>query len=600
MNSYRNTFEGFTQPSAESYLHLTKDETDDLSGSISGSNSNTDTYETGNLIKLAKQIDANYIEHGGNSPTSLNILKVSNGQRKNDIFAGNNEKVDQNANMRPSVFFSSHSTPLIRKSLEYRPLSNRIPGREKIDTRLNQIIENTEGESGRPRDKEGFDYYQRNDSREIANLSQMSKTELESLKNRVDALLVNKDLLVDDYKHNGIQSQSRGIGVVHKSFDEDTNIYSSSENDDDLSLTGHNTFGKNNRVVFRSSPSNGISVGSKNSGHKPLFKGIESTEYIPLDSAWEEANKSGPNLLDSALTTPPLSLELLSYRKLNSTSRYQDNLLRDENHTLKRSIPKHDNIPPPIEPASCSSNIGSTNFENGKENITFAGPYSKDCNDFARIHSKTFEKELNNENIGRVASKPSTPSHATVFPIDSQGSKNSELNTELHLLRGNIRDLNEEIRQLRLDHSEHDALRSALTHLENEKKALSLEIGSSDELITAERLNGGFKQYYNKLHLAKVDELSKVEMSNLIKNIMLSTLLTDFENLPKFVSKTSKFLKFICSFMDELHCMVYDDSQSRVKPSTYLKNNNYGVKELQTCLEGVLETLKKSKDQSIE
>ena len=43
--------------------------------------------------------------------------------------------------------------------------------------------------------------------------------------------------------------------------------------------------------------------------------------------------------------------------------------------------------------------------------------------------------------------------------------------------------------------------------------------------------------------------------------------------------------------MDQLHSMVYDDSSTAIRPSHYLKNHEYGMTELQSCLDGMLETL---------
>ncbi|CUM65486.1 uncharacterized protein PRCAT00003130001 [Priceomyces carsonii] len=129
--------------------------------------------------------------------------------------------------------------------------------------------------------------------------------------------------------------------------------------------------------------------------------------------------------------------------------------------------------------------------------------------------------------------------------------------------------------------------------LEAEVLLLRKEIGKKLQLIDEETVSREFQGYYSKLQLYKIDRLSKVEMSNLIKNMMLSLLMSDYDNLPYNAVKYGKFLKLSMNFLDTLHSVIYKDQNVIITPSSYLRNpelDDENLNNLLTCLQGLLST----------
>lgn len=94
-----------------------------------------------------------------------------------------------------------------------------------------------------------------------------------------------------------------------------------------------------------------------------------------------------------------------------------------------------------------------------------------------------------------------------------------------------------------------------------------------------------FKPYYHKLHLDAVDHMCADDMRRMIKNMMLSLLITDFEHLPTMVPKIGKYLSLTTDFLDRLHGSLYE---LHMKPLDYLRDYNLGLDGLSDCLDGML------------
>lgn len=133
--------------------------------------------------------------------------------------------------------------------------------------------------------------------------------------------------------------------------------------------------------------------------------------------------------------------------------------------------------------------------------------------------------------------------------------------------------------------------------LNSEIFRLKKEIGDTSQMISEKKMDKKFISYYSKLGLNKVDSLNKVELSNLIKNLMLSLLISDFDNLPNNAIKIGKFLKLSIQFIDKLFdiiCVIDKKKLSYfLKPSHYLdsKMNHLesNLLKLKDCLNTMTE-----------
>lgn len=107
------------------------------------------------------------------------------------------------------------------------------------------------------------------------------------------------------------------------------------------------------------------------------------------------------------------------------------------------------------------------------------------------------------------------------------------------------------------------------------------------EQLTEDNVPEEFRPYYRRLQLDKIDELSDTQKSNIIKNVMLSLLVTDFDHLPSMAPKVGAYLRLSARFLDELHGRLYVNSEMR--PLLYLRD--YGMDPgngLEECLAGML------------
>lgn len=177
--------------------------------------------------------------------------------------------------------------------------------------------------------------------------------------------------------------------------------------------------------------------------------------------------------------------------------------------------------------------------------------------------------------------------------------KNKIHNNKLQVIKNDNEELNNEIKylknQLNINNLQNqeiiDKLNDRINIINKENNGLKFEIGNKDEQVTINSILIKFQEYYNRLKLSKIDKLTKVELGNILKNIMLSILISDFDNLPMNSAKIGNYLKITSRFFDNLHYKFYGDDEKMIKPSVYLKNNKFNEKlcDFETCLNGMME-----------
>ncbi|EGV63943.1 hypothetical protein PSN45_003981 [Yamadazyma tenuis] len=92
---------------------------------------------------------------------------------------------------------------------------------------------------------------------------------------------------------------------------------------------------------------------------------------------------------------------------------------------------------------------------------------------------------------------------------------------------------------------------------------------SESSLISKETLEARFQSLYDSLNLADIDQLSRTQMANLIKNLLL-TLVLNFRELPGQLSRLIKVHKIALRFIDQVHGQLYVNSPS---PLMYFDTN---------------------------
>lgn len=109
----------------------------------------------------------------------------------------------------------------------------------------------------------------------------------------------------------------------------------------------------------------------------------------------------------------------------------------------------------------------------------------------------------------------------------------------------------------------------------------------TDEYVVDEKsLPEEFRPYYLRLQLAKVDTMTSSAKSNLIKNIMLSLLVSDFDHLPSAVPQVGSYLRITSKFLDDIHKHIYPDNNNG--PLRYLRDYALNTSDgLQECLDGM-------------
>lgn len=633
MNSHGMTYDDLSQAISESYLHLSNDDTNDFTGTSNEAREMTveNGYDTSTLMRLARAIDEQQhrvekseirTKHGNGSPRVQAAKNRANGG-------------DQGPpGPQGRTFISSHSTPLVSKlsSSNIRHTRNRSSTLSDVEETIDDSrVIGGNGESDR--------------DTAMTELRQMIETlsleELEEFKKPIETLITNnrqKDRKSPRQSaHQYHQKNNSDMYVTPKrsyinALSSDSG--SSGEDDDDrLSLTHTHTNGsflrKKDSRISHSDPANdksnlkihmGPSYEANGKVKLPSHENQKNSTRIksPHNSGNNERISSIDeieNELDSAITTPPHSQEYAyskheSYdphsmnKSILATSDHSDNeySLSNTSYIPKRVVNKHKSRrPQDAEPMLKQKSNDSKN-----ERLQLEVEQLKKENLNLRIKLNELEIKLSESESNAINNDETSLNDDNSFvfndtnnqdsrdKIDELTNVNNQLNLQLANSKSHTNELSNEIRYLKNKlaiQNNTDNFQLKVSELESHIKSLQGQIGNTNNLITQDSILSDYKQFYTKLQLNQVDRLTKIEMSNLIKNLMLSLLITDFEHLPMVSSKIGKFFKIISLFMDQLHSMVYDDSSTAIRPSHYLKNHEYGMTELQSCLDGMLETL---------
>lgn len=110
--------------------------------------------------------------------------------------------------------------------------------------------------------------------------------------------------------------------------------------------------------------------------------------------------------------------------------------------------------------------------------------------------------------------------------------------------------------------------------------------------VNNETVEPCFRPYYSKLQLDKVDGLLEMEKSNVIKNLMLSLLVSDFDHLQQMAPRVGDYLRISSRFLDKLHMTFYGCAE--YCPSKYLRDYDAELMDdFQACLDGMMEIIKR-------
>lgn len=247
-----------------------------------------------------------------------------------------------------------------------------------------------------------------------------------------------------------------------------------------------------------------------------------------------------------------------------------------------------DNVSPVTTPPSSQDNIKSNNLDFDSNYIT-KNDIQGNNNEIELLkeqieHLKFTSNEMFKENTKlRLKLEQSSKSNTS-----QELNQLKLLNNQLTIKLNESKSYNKELRN-EIDYLKHN---DNVNELISEINRLNKEIGNQNEQFNVNSLDKEFRLFYDKLNLYKIDQMTKFEMSNLIKNLLL-TLLIDFNDLPTKVIKLSKFLKLSSQFMDNQHQLLYINHE--IKPSFYLKNNGKNdLDDFSSCLNGMYEIIKHS------
>lgn len=149
----------------------------------------------------------------------------------------------------------------------------------------------------------------------------------------------------------------------------------------------------------------------------------------------------------------------------------------------------------------------------------------------------------------------------------------------------------EEFNQLKQDNQIlQNQLVQARSYKETLQKELSSKVGDELQYLSMDSVPYEFRRFFEKYHLEELDTLLKVEVTNKLKNVMLTLLISDYDNLHKNCVKYAKFIKASMRFMDDIHNLMYIETNMR--PSLYLKDGE--VDQMQRCFDGMVRAVLRS------
>lgn len=312
-----------------------------------------------------------------------------------------------------------------------------------------------------------------------------------------------------------------------------------------------------------------------------ILRNMHSTPLIPKYKS-KPKHKQTLTIDELAQLIQPLFKEELKEFKENikdlliqNDSIKKADLVSDDDELVileTQSEPGFQESPITTPPTSSDANKNDFTFRSSDQEIQFLKQQIKDLT--------TFNNELKLQN--------------TRLLKESEVDELKMLNNQLILKLNDSKLYNQELRnEINYCKSNKD---KRIAQLSKEINDLNNEIGDKTKLITIDSIQKKeFITFYTKLNCDKVDSLTKVEMSNLIKNLLL-TLLIDFETLPDDLIKFSMFFKVANKFLDRIHALVYDNT---LRPSYYYINNlENALDNFETCLNGLSDLLKQLVDKN--
>lgn len=165
------------------------------------------------------------------------------------------------------------------------------------------------------------------------------------------------------------------------------------------------------------------------------------------------------------------------------------------------------------------------------------------------------------------------------WKLDTVKKCSSEMANEIEYLRKLVEDKNK------------------MDQLGDEVARLQAQIGDSNKLVRSTTVQPQFRAYYLKYELDDIDAMTKVDLSNLVKNISLTLMVGQVATLPRAIIKIGQVLKISSLFMDRVHGIVYDGKSIGVNtPSTYIRppHNADDPLKLEHCLRKLAQLIRQN------
>lgn len=302
------------------------------------------------------------------------------------------------------------------------------------------------------------------------------------------------------------------------------------------------------------------SPGHRGGAESELDSG-NNTQELRVDDTFDKPQRKSLLLLQLALlpvTTPPMSREFKEIKEFHS----------DE------TIAGGDN--------------GEEGSEEEGEEETEEGTAGTGS-DICRFFGKAPQVELADLTEDAIDMEAKKQSHA----VPDMNKMVGELKLQLEQAKEQNREMVNEIGYLRdkLEQVEVEVKAS-----KSGKESCPSSAGSTGSIpVNKETVEPCFRPYYLKLQLDKVDELCDIEKSNVIKNLMLSLLVSDFDHLQQMAPRVGDYLRISSRFLDKLHLRFYLCGE--YCPSRYLRDYRLELMDdFQACLDGMMERVVMSEE----
>lgn len=606
MNSDGITVDDLSQPISESYLHLSRDNITELSNSSSIDLSDFEVHDTNMLLRLAKHIDdQNQFSNRSKSNSPItdqspdynqNTVHEDSPTKKseNDFMAGTNKKypnsTTEHEKTKVGTFlkfasppFSSHSTPLVSKKAGYGHSTMKW-SKYSRDNFLSDINETKNDETTMneakssppvnvdvppaqaPVDERGSDQPKFTLDELLNDIVPLFNEQIRA-KMKDSVLRLIHQTREQQSKVNNRDEQNPLKGNVFitpiriNSNSNSGNLDYSEEDEDRLSLDGMPFDSKSNNPKNTVNPDGSIINRAQSE-----VEDIDSPTTTPPHS--QEFNDSK---LASIIIQPDHERSV-DGKDIDDDPSNQINEKRSSIRLeqLEKEVDRlqKENLDLKIDLNKLQLDIITKNNDIHQEEDTNL----IDITDNSDIYEQTSPKNKRQNEQDKADNELKQKNQALEMELARTKLKNDELINEFNWYKASQEKVNTQINR---DHDQPKKIDS-----------LSLE--------------GKFREYYKTLHLGEVDKLSGLEMSNLIKNLMLSLLISDYENLPSNARKYGKFIGVSLKFMDTIHKQLYreptGDINKDITPSYYLKNDqgfvDQDLENLQSCLNGMIQTIK--------